>query len=86
MATTKNRTRKLSPCAVIGCNCMQNVMLHNMNAINRMKQRQANAPRSSCPKCGEGGNAAVIGALGRCFACKKAEDGVKYDIESWTKR
>lgn len=80
MTTARARTRQPRSCAAAhtGCTCAGNVVQHNLQAIDRMKARQAAAPRSTCPECGSDGNAAIIGALGRCFDCKRDADAKVY--------
>ena len=69
-----------APCAAahVGCTCMGNVVEHNLQALDRIKARQAAAPRSACPECGQSGNAAIIASLGRCFDCKRDADAAIY--------
>lgn len=79
-ATRTRRPRTVRPCAAapLGCTCMSDTVEHNLQALDRIKARQAAAPRSRCTECGCEGNAAIIAALGRCFDCKRDADAAVY--------
>lgn len=70
--------RKTAPATCTICNCQGNVLLHNINAINAMRQRAADAVTDTCPKCDGPANPELVKLWGHCFQCQKASQAAKY--------
>ena len=71
-------TKRTAPVTCAICNCKGNVLLHNINAINKVRQDAKDAATHACPKCGNGGNELLIQKWGHCMQCQKASQSAKY--------
>lgn len=70
--------RKTQPTACTICNCRGNVLLHNINAINRLRAQAQDACTSTCPKCDGPANPELLKAWGHCMQCQKAAQSATY--------
>ena len=64
--------RKTAPATCTICNCKGNVLLHNINAINKVRQDAKDALTETCPQCGNGANPLLVEKWGHCMQCQKA--------------
>jgi hypothetical protein len=69
---------KTAPATCTICNCRGNVLVHNLNAVNKLRADAKAATTDTCPKCSGPANPALVKTWGHCMQCQKASQSAKY--------